>query len=71
MLGPAPAPLDDGRLSAAFVTWMMGLPQGWLVGKRNQQLKALGNAVVWQQAAMALEMLGLPVLDSESGEGVR
>jgi hypothetical protein len=63
-MGPAPAPLDQGRLSADFVTWMQGLPQGWLEGKRNQQLKALGNAVVWQQAALALRLLDLPVLTS-------
>lgn len=64
-MGPAPAPLDQGRLSADFVEWMMAFPPGWTEGKRNQRLKALGNAVVWPQAGMALEMLGLPQSLSE------
>ncbi len=46
------------RLSAAFVEWMMGLPAGHVTGVpgvgRNQQLKALGNGVVPQQAALAV-----------------
>jgi hypothetical protein len=67
-MGPAPAPLDDGRLSADFVEWMMALPHGWTEGKRNQRLKALGNAVVWPQARYALEMLGLPVLTTPPKE---
>lgn len=56
---PAPSPLDDrGRLSADFVTWMMGLPAGWTEGmKRTHALKALGNAVVPQVAALAWEVL--------------
>lgn len=73
-MGPAPAPLDDGRLSADFVEWMQGFPPGWtvlgdgvapgrkgptLVGTRTQRLKALGNAVVAHQAVLALSMLGL------------
>jgi DNA (cytosine-5)-methyltransferase 1 len=37
---------------------MMGLPAGWVTDvpglTRNQQLKALGNGVVPQQAAAAL-----------------
>jgi DNA (cytosine-5)-methyltransferase 1 len=40
---------------------MMGLPEGWVTDvpglSRNAQLKALGNGVVPQQAAMALRML--------------
>lgn len=61
---PAPAPtLPTGRggkhqLSAAFVEWMMGLPQGWVTDTdttRNEQLKALGNGVVPQQAAEAIK----------------
>lgn len=56
---PAPAPLDDGgRLSPEFVTWMMGLPEGWTEGlKRTQALRALGNAVVPQVAALAWSTL--------------
>ncbi len=48
---PAPAPTVDGRLSAQFVEWHMGFPDGWVdVLSRNQALKALGNAVVPQCA---------------------
>ena len=63
---PAPAPTNgDGkngshRLSARFVEWMMGLDDGHVtdVGlTRNEQLKALGNGVVPQQAEMALRVL--------------
>lgn len=40
----------------------MGLPAGHLTDpaigiSRNEQLKALGNGVVWQQAALALSVL--------------
>lgn len=62
---PAPAPTTPSKtgkpqLSPAFVEWMMGLPDGWVTGvgiSRSQQLRALGNGVVPQQAAAALEML--------------
>jgi DNA (cytosine-5)-methyltransferase 1 len=64
----APAPTNpDGkegahRLAAEFVEWMMGLPEGWVTDpeiglKRNDQLKALGNGVVPQQAELALQLL--------------
>jgi len=64
----APAPTNpDGkegahRLAAEFVEWMMGLPEGWVTDpelglKRNDQLKALGNGVVPQQAKYALQLL--------------
>jgi DNA (cytosine-5)-methyltransferase 1 len=64
----APAPTNpDGRegghrLSARFVEWMMGLPDGWVTDPaigltRNNQLKALGNGVVPQQALLALQVL--------------
>lgn len=64
----APAPtLADGkqgqhRLNARLVEWMMGLPNGWVTAPeigltRNEQLKALGNGVVPQQAALALRTL--------------
>ena len=55
-----PAPLDQGKLNAKFVEYMMGLPDGWVtdVGlSRSQQLKILGNGVVPQQAEYALELL--------------
>lgn len=56
----APTPVSDDRLEPKFVEWMMGLPDGWVTEtslNRNQQLKALGNGVVPQQAAYALELL--------------
>ena len=55
-----PSPLDEGKLNAKFVEYMMGLPDGWVtdVGlSRSQQLKILGNGVVPQQAEYALELL--------------
>jgi len=63
---PAPAPTKpdgkDGahRLSSAFTEWMMGLPEGWITDcglTRNEELKACGNGVVPQQAALALSLL--------------
>lgn len=62
---PAPRPTEPGRtgerLSPRFVEWLMGLPEGWVTDvpglSRNAQLKALGNGVVPQQAAMALRLL--------------
>jgi len=73
---PAPPPTKgDGRdgshrLSAEFVEWMLGLEPGWATDPaigltRNQQLKALGNGVVPQQAAMAIGYLlrGQPAHD--------
>lgn len=66
-LAPAPTKADgrkgQHRLSADFVEWLMGYPAGHVTDagiSRNAQLKALGNAVVPQQAALALrELLGL------------
>jgi len=64
---PAPAPTELGsngkpRLSPPFVEWLMGLPVGHVTDPaigltRNQQLKALGNGVVPQQAVLALHLL--------------
>jgi DNA (cytosine-5)-methyltransferase 1 len=62
---PAPAPTElapkgGQRLSPAFVEWMMGLPVGHVTAvpwiSRNDQLKALGNGVVWQQGAAAIRV---------------
>jgi DNA (cytosine-5)-methyltransferase 1 len=50
----------DGKLSATFVEYMMGLQPGWVTDtglSRAQQLKMLGNGVVPQQAEYALELL--------------
>ncbi len=64
----APSPTNpDGRdgshrLSARFTEWMMGLDEGWVTSPeigltRNEALKACGNGVVPQQAALALNIL--------------
>lgn len=54
----APAP---NRVDARFQEWMMGLPLGWVTKVPNltqpQQVKALGNGVVPQQAYAALQRL--------------
>lgn len=62
---PAPAPTDAaGRLRADFVEWMQGLEAGWVTATpglgRPAQLTALGNGVVPQQAARALQLLAPP-----------
>lgn len=63
---PAPRPTEPGRngrprLSPRFVEWMQGLEPGHVTDvpdlSRNAQLKALGNGVVPQQAALALRLL--------------
>lgn len=60
---PPPNPTTNGdkpRLNPEFVEWMMGLPAGHVTGhgiSRNACLKALGNGVVPQQAALALAIL--------------
>lgn len=61
----APAPTELGRngnprLSAPFVEWMMGLPEGWVTAfgfTRGKTFTMLGNGVVSQQAALAIEGL--------------
>ncbi|MEU6664028.1 DNA cytosine methyltransferase [Streptomyces sp. NPDC046821] len=62
---PAPDPTDGaGRLRADFVEWMQGLESGWVTATpglgRPAQLTALGNGVVPQQAARALQLLAPP-----------
>lgn len=59
---PAPVPWEEGRnrrprVTADFVEWMMGLPEGWTHGERRHRITALGNAVVPQQAAAAYRTL--------------
>ena len=45
-------------MSPPFVEWMMGFPEGWTEGhSRAKRLKALGNAVVPQQAEYAIRQL--------------
>ncbi|MCR3746665.1 DNA (cytosine-5)-methyltransferase 1 [Lentzea californiensis] len=62
----APDPTEPGRrnnrvLSPQFVEWLMGLPPGWVTEvpglSRRQQLRLLGNGVVPQQGAAAIEAL--------------
>jgi DNA (cytosine-5)-methyltransferase 1 len=57
----APSPTVDGKLSPAFVEWMMGYPEGWTADlPRTGALKALGNAIVPLQAATAwAHLLGM------------
>jgi DNA (cytosine-5)-methyltransferase 1 len=62
---PAPPPTDAaGRLRAEFVEWMQGLPPGWVTATpglgRPAQLTALGNGVIPQQAARAVQLLRPP-----------
>lgn len=64
MRGTAPAPTEltpkgKHRLNAAFAEWMMGLDPGHVTAvpglTRNEELKAIGNGVVPQQAIAALK----------------
>jgi DNA (cytosine-5)-methyltransferase 1 len=59
---PAPVPLTNGRLNPELTEWMMGYPAGWVTDPAiglswAQQLKACGNAVQPQTAALALDVL--------------
>lgn len=63
---PAPTPTQPStkgtpQLAPRFSEWLMGLPEGHVTAvpglSRNAQLKALGNGVVPQQAALALSLL--------------
>lgn len=70
-----PDPSSDGRLSAQFAEWMMGLPAGYVTSpeiglSRAQQLRALGNGVVPQQAAAAIAAMAVRERERELGLGV-
>ena len=58
---PPPSPVNDaGKLSPAFVEWMMTLPPGWVTEldlPRTTQLKILGNGVLPIQAETAYSSL--------------
>jgi DNA (cytosine-5)-methyltransferase 1 len=63
---PAPAPTEPGRrgqpvLSPDFVEWLMGVDVGFVTGvpglSRNDMLRLLGNGVVPQQGAIAVDYL--------------
>jgi DNA (cytosine-5)-methyltransferase 1 len=67
---PTPPPTEVGpkgghRLSPRFVEWMQGCEPGWVTDvpglTRNDQLKALGNGVVRQQAAAAIRYITTPL----------
>lgn len=59
---PAPNPLDGhGRLSGAFVEWLMMLPYGHISGRglqRQDVVRLAGNGVVPDQARFAYQRLG-------------
>lgn len=56
-----PGDADNRRLNPAFSEWMLGLDPGHVTAvpglSRNDQLRAIGNGVVWQQGAHALRLL--------------
>jgi DNA (cytosine-5)-methyltransferase 1 len=56
---PAPLPIFNDRLSEYFSEWLMGFP-GWVTGALEDQksrFRLTGNAVVPQQALLALSIL--------------
>ncbi len=56
----APSPLIDNHLNPLFCEWAMSLPPGWvtdLITARDDRFRLIGNAVVPQQAALALHSL--------------
>ncbi len=72
---PVPEPTEPGakgqpRLSARFVEWMQGLPDGWVTDHvaRNPALHALGDGVVWQQGAHALRLLLSSAANAQIGD---
>lgn len=59
------------QLSAQFVEWLMGLPDGHVTDlnlSRERQLRMLGNGVVPQQAALAVRTLIHTAKDVENGQ---
>ena len=57
---PAPEPTDNRGLRPEFVSWLMGLPAGYITSlglSRTAELKMLGNGCMVQQAALGLEIL--------------
>lgn len=56
---------DRGRMNAAFVEWLMGLPSARAVGlSRTSSIRLAGNAVVRLQARLMLQR-GLTALNNE------
>jgi len=51
---------EDNRVNPIFIEWMMGLPEGHVTGldlSYSAKLRILGNGVVPQQAALAINLL--------------
>lgn len=70
---PTNPPREGGKpqLSARFVEWLMGLPDGHVTDlnlSREQQLRMLGNGVVPQQAALAVHTLIHTAKDIENDQ---
>lgn len=73
---PTNPPRREGgkpQLSARFVEWLMGLPDGHVTGpdlnlSRERQLRMLGNGVVPQQAALAVNTLINTAKDVENDQ---
>ena len=71
---PTNPPRREGgkpQLSARFVEWLMGLPDGHVTDlnlSREQQLRMLGNGVVPQQAALAVHTLIHTAKDIENDQ---
>lgn len=56
---------DEGRLNAAFVEWLMGLPSAHAVGlSRTASIRLAGNAVVRPQGRLMLQR-GLTAINHE------
>lgn len=56
---------DEGRLNAAFVEWLMGLPSAHAVGlSRTASIRLAGNAVVRLQARLMIQR-GLTAINNE------
>ena len=56
---------DEGRLNAAFVEWLMGLPSAQAIGlSRTASIRLAGNAVVRPQARLMLQR-GLTAINHE------
>lgn len=56
---------DEGRLHAAFVEWLMGLPSAHAIGlSRTASIRLAGNAVVRLQARLMLQR-GLTAINNE------
>lgn len=53
--------------SPRFIEWLMGLPDGWVTDVQGltaeQQIEALGNGVVPQQAVAALEPMAAQIFE--------